>query len=91
MTIDDLYKKLSAKQFTKTLKGDLSFEDETIKWSFDGLLYQGDCAMEELLIDAASSDKELIVDLLNEQNASYEFNITEPEYDDPFVNFYITE
>jgi hypothetical protein len=91
MTIDVLFKKLSNKKFLSTLEGEISLEIDSIKWFYDGLLNQEDCSMTEHLINVAESDKELISDLMSETDADEIFNITEPEYDETFATFFISE
>ena len=91
MTIDALYKKLSNKKFLSTLEGEISLEIDSIKWFYDGLLNQDDCSMEEHLIAVAESDKELILDYMDEIDADEIFDISEPEYDETFATFFISE
>lgn len=91
MTIDMLFKKVSAKKFTNALEGEISYDIDSIKWFYDGLLNQEDCSMEDHLKDVAESDKELIEDYLSELDVDESFEISEPEYDETFATFFISE
>lgn len=89
MTIKALYKKLNA--ISNNLKGELTFEDDCVKWFYDGLSTDIDCSMDEHLIDVVQEDRETILELLEELDVIDDFRITDPDYDETYATFYIAE
>jgi hypothetical protein len=90
ITIDELYDMLMESNIDLALVGDITLEDECIKWSFDGLGCIT-CDAEEHLEDIFSGDAETIDDFLLDKNLGDNFYFGQPEINDTIITVYIYE
>lgn len=90
MTISDLYDSMLDNNIDMKLVGEVSCDDETIKWEYDGLGKLVD-DMETHLTSIYETDKETISDFFSEKNIEDSFFISELNIDESFITFEITE
>ena len=91
MSILELYDMLLNNNIDLDLVGDISIEnDELIKWEYDGL-GKSDKNIQEHLSDVFDADKEIIEDFLYDNNIEDYFFINEPQFDESYVFFNLTE
>jgi|GEM_PF-4853101 hypothetical protein len=76
-------------EVSHNLSGILLFDDaESIRWQLDGIVYGHSKAdLEDLAID----DIDLLKEVLSDHNLEDSVEITQPEFDDVYVYFYIQE
>lgn len=89
MDIYDIYLELYD-NLDDNLIGDIYYDDDLIKWEYDGL-GKTEIDMDEHLNDVFKIDKDLIIKFLQENNLDNSFIINEPFWDESYVYFYITE
>ena len=89
MNIFEIFETLIEDQINDSLYGDISFEDEMIKWEYDGL-YKDDGDMQGHLEMVVDSDKTIIEEVLEECNVLDDLLITEPEIDETRISFEIS-
>ena len=68
------------------LVGEISLEDESIKWLYDGLGCIA-CDVDEHLDDILETDTETINDFLTDNNLNDYFYIGQPEINNTIFNF----
>ena len=90
ITIDDLFEMLLNNNIDLALIGDIELEDESIKWSYDGL-GSAPVEMEEHLEDTFETDKETINDFLYDKKIEENFYFGQPEIGETFIASYIYE
>lgn len=91
MNILELFNKILENNIDLDLIGDISYDDDDyIVWEYDGL---GKCDdnMEEHLLDVYETDKEILEDYLVDLELEDYFFIHEPNFDESFTYFHITE
>lgn len=76
-------------ELSHNLSGVLLFNDaDSIRWQLDGIQYGHS---ESDLEDLANDDMDLIREVLDDYAYENDVEITEPEFDDTYVFFYIEE
>ena len=88
MTIEDIYDLMINSDIEDNLLGEILFEDNSIKYSYDGL-YRSTDNMKFHLKEVFSEDIEVIKNFLKENNCKKGLEITKPEYDEAFITFQI--
>lgn len=88
--ICDLHDLLLEENIDLHLVGTISFDDEVIKWEYDGF-GKCDTDMEAHLQDVYDADKEVLFDFMVDNNIADYFFIHEPEFSDSFVITKISE
>lgn len=89
MDIFNIYEILIENLINDSLYGDISFEDEMIKWEYDGL-YKDDGDMEGHLETVIDSDKTIIEEALEELGVLDDLLITESDIDETLISFEIS-
>lgn len=89
-TIDELYDILMESNIDLALVGDISLEDESIKWFYDGLGCVT-CDIDEYLKDIFNTDAETIEDFLLDKNLDDYFYFGQPEINDTMIIVYMYE
>lgn len=90
MSISELYDLLLENNVDMQLVGEISCDDEILRWEYDGLNHiEGE--MEAHLMDIWETDEETIMDFLADRNVEHHFFINEPEIRDSFIICQITE
>lgn len=90
MDISELYDYLLENNVELHLIGDITCDSESIKWEYDGL-GKSDEDMQAHLEETFDTDKEIIVDFLTEEDLLEMFFIHEPEINDSYITFLISE
>lgn len=88
--IYDLYEALLEEGINLNLFGEITLEDENIKWEYDGIS-QSECDMDVHLNDIFDADRDTITEYFAENNISGYFYIHEPEVDESIVSTDISE
>jgi hypothetical protein len=90
MNIDNLYDLLLENNVELAISGEIELEDESIKWSYDGL-GRVLSEMNEYLEEIYFSDKNVLEEFLRDNNLEESFFFCEPDFDETLVSFYIYE
>ena len=90
MSISELYDFIFDENIDLQVIGNISCDDETIKWEYDGL-GNTDGDMEAHLEDICDTDKTTIEDFLSDNCIQDYFFIHEAEIAESFITFQITE
>jgi hypothetical protein len=87
MTLDELFESLQ--EINAELSGEIIYEGDVLKWKYDSFgVFDGEhLTVHEHLEEIYESDKLILFEQYEEELDS--FFLTEPEYDDTFVFFYI--
>ena len=72
------------------LVGDISYEDDYIKWEYDGL-GKTDEDMATHLEETYETDKEILIDFIMQKGLTHSFNVNNIEVFDSSVIFFISE
>ena len=89
MTTEELYNLLIDSDIEENLLGEILFEDNSIKYFYDGL-YRSTDNMNLHLKDVYNEDIDVIKSWLKSNNIKKNsLEITRPEYDDSYLSFEI--
>ena len=88
--INDLYEALLEDGIDLNLVGEISLEDENIKWEYDGIS-QSEYDMDVHLNDTFDADRDTLTEYIAENNIGSYFHIHEPEVDESIVTSDISE
>jgi hypothetical protein len=87
MTSEQLYNELL--EISDELSGTLNYDGLVIKWEFDGINHPFDVyEFQDFLDRVYENDKEKIEEVVDDLGST-DIIISEPEYDETFVFFYI--
>lgn len=89
-TIDEFYDMLKESNIDMALVGEINLEDESIKWSYDGLGCIT-CDIDEHLKDIFDTDMETIKDYLLDEKLDDCFYFGQPEINDTIISVYMYE
>lgn len=88
ISINEIFDTLQ-EEVSHNLSGALLFDDyNSIRWQLDGIQTGN---TEEQLADLAQDDVDLIIEILVDNDYAKYVEITDPEFDDTYVFFYIQE
>jgi hypothetical protein len=90
MHIAELYDLFLDEKINIDLNGELLFDNDLIKWEYDGL-GKNENEMSEHLKDIYELDKETIEDFLRSIGIENTFQINEPNFDESYVFFHLIE
>lgn len=90
MTIFELNDFLLENNIELHLNGEFSCDGESIIWEYDGLGKSNE-NMEAHINDIFEQDKEILIEFFNDENLIDDFFIHEPEINDSYIKFFITE
>ena len=90
MDILQLYDTILEENIELHLTGEISYEDDYIKWEYDGL-GKTDEDMATHLDETYGTDKEILIEFLLEKRLNNSFNVNNLEVFDSSVIFFISE
>jgi hypothetical protein len=90
MSIDDLYDNLLNDNVDMTLSGEIEIEEESIRWTYDGL-GKVFTEMEEHLGETLDTDRDTLDEFLLENKVTDKFYFGQPEINDTTIALYIYE
>lgn len=91
MTNENLLNNLISNDFVfSNLYGDLTISDGMIKCMYDGLYNNGNNNMDDFLDEISESDKDTILEYLEENELDDEYIVTDIEFEETIYYFYIS-
>ena len=90
MSIDDLYDNLLNNNVDMELSGEIEIEEESIRWTYDGL-GKVFTEMEEHLEETLYMDRDTLDEFLTENKVVDKFYFGQPEINDTTIALYIYE